>query len=223
MSGPYPPTQPPKKFTRSTRNKVIGGVCGGLADYLNMDPTLVRVLTVVISLFTGVPVIAYIVALLAVPEEQPGGGSYPPANQPPNVGSGYGGPAPYADQYTPYNPTPQYAPQPQPGPAASAYGSAPAADAVWGTEGAPWEQRPAREPTPSSSPAPDSTPAQPGVTAPASQGISEWESAPAAAESSDASSGSGESGAADSGVTQSGAPVDSGEARPPDTEGDRRL
>ncbi len=223
MSGPYPPTQPPKKFTRSTRNKVIGGVCGGLADYLNMDPTLVRVLTVVISLFTGVPVIAYIVALLAVPEEQPGGGSYPPANQPPNVGSGYGGPTPYADQYTPYNPTPQYAPSPQPGPAASAYGSAPAADAVWGTEGAPWEQRPAWEPTPTSSPAPDSTTAEPGATAPASEGISEWESAPAAAESSEASTGQHESDTADSSASQSDGSAESSEGRPPDHNGDRPL
>ena len=67
MSNPYPP-QPPKRLVRSTSNRVIGGVCGGVADYLNMDVTLVRILTVLISLFTGVPVILYVIALFIVPE-----------------------------------------------------------------------------------------------------------------------------------------------------------
>jgi hypothetical protein len=53
MSSPYPP-QPPKRLERSKSNRILGGVCAGVANYLNMDPTLVRVLTVVISLFTGV-------------------------------------------------------------------------------------------------------------------------------------------------------------------------
>ena len=49
-----------------------------------MDPTLVRVLTVVISLFTGVPVILYIIALFVVPEEgsQPASPTYPPVSGP---------------------------------------------------------------------------------------------------------------------------------------------
>ena len=58
MSSPYPP-QAPKRLERSKSNRVLGGVCAGVANYLNMDPTLVRVLTVVISLFTGVPIILY--------------------------------------------------------------------------------------------------------------------------------------------------------------------
>ncbi len=36
MTNPYPP-QPPKRLVRSTSNRIIGGVCGGVADYLNMD------------------------------------------------------------------------------------------------------------------------------------------------------------------------------------------
>ena len=62
----------------------MGGVCAGVANYLNMDPTLVRVLTVVISLFTGVPVILYIVALFVMPEEgsQPKPPNYPPVGGP---------------------------------------------------------------------------------------------------------------------------------------------
>ena len=71
MSSPYPPSAP-KKLYRSRSKRMIAGVCGGLADYLNMDPTLVRILTVVISLFTGIPVVLYIVALFVVPEEPAG-------------------------------------------------------------------------------------------------------------------------------------------------------
>ena len=64
---PLSPT-PPKKLTRSRSNRIVGGVCGGVAEYLNMDVTLVRILTVLISLFTGVPVILYIIALFVIPE-----------------------------------------------------------------------------------------------------------------------------------------------------------
>jgi phage shock protein PspC (stress-responsive transcriptional regulator) len=96
MSSPYLP-QPPKRLERSKSNRIVGGVCAGVANYLNMDPTLVRVLTVVISLFTGVPVILYIVALFrdarggvaAEPAElstswgsaSPSGGGYSPTPQ----------------------------------------------------------------------------------------------------------------------------------------------
>ncbi|HAM45452.1 MAG TPA: PspC family transcriptional regulator [Propionibacteriaceae bacterium] len=57
-------------LTRSTSDKMIAGVCGGLARSLGWDPTLVRVLWVVASLLIGLPVIAYIVMWLAVPESQ---------------------------------------------------------------------------------------------------------------------------------------------------------
>jgi len=57
-----------KELVRSSDDKVIAGVCGGVARYLNMDPGLIRVLTVVLSLFTGVPVIAYLVAMFVLPE-----------------------------------------------------------------------------------------------------------------------------------------------------------
>lgn len=57
-------------LTRSTSDKMIAGVCGGLARSLGWDPTLVRVLWVVASLLIGLPAIAYIVMWLAVPEDQ---------------------------------------------------------------------------------------------------------------------------------------------------------
>lgn len=59
----------PKQLRRSRSDRYIGGVCGGVAAYLNMDATLVRILTVLITLFTGVPVVLYFVALFLMPEE----------------------------------------------------------------------------------------------------------------------------------------------------------
>lgn len=59
----------PKQLRRSRTDRYIGGVCGGVATYLNMDATLVRILTVVLTLFTGVPVVLYLVALFLMPEE----------------------------------------------------------------------------------------------------------------------------------------------------------
>ena len=74
MSAPY---SAPKRLERSRNDRFIGGVCGGIAKYLNMDPTLVRILTVVITLFTFVPVVAYIIAMFVMPEESPAGDDYP--------------------------------------------------------------------------------------------------------------------------------------------------
>jgi len=138
----YPP-QAPKKLTRSRSNRIVGGVCGGVAQYLNMDVTLVRILTVLISLFTGVPVILYIIALFVIPEEgAPGAPQYP----------GVTGAQPYAGGYQPA-PTPEYAPYPPTGAAQPPRSGA--EDAVWGTEGPPWEQRQAAAPSPPPPPAPE--------------------------------------------------------------------
>jgi len=63
------PNYGPKLLRRSRTDRYVGGVCGGLAAYLNMDATLVRILTVVITLFTGAPVLLYLVALFFMPEE----------------------------------------------------------------------------------------------------------------------------------------------------------
>ena len=68
MSAPYSAS---KRLERSRNDRFIGGVCGGIATYLNMDPTLVRILTVIITLFTFVPVVAYLIAMFVMPEEQP--------------------------------------------------------------------------------------------------------------------------------------------------------
>jgi phage shock protein PspC (stress-responsive transcriptional regulator) len=137
MSSPYPP-QAPKRLERSKSNRVLGGVCAGVANYLNMDPTLVRVLTVVISLFTGVPIVLYIIALFVVPEEgsQPNPPSYPPVGGPQGQTTGFSG----APQQTGQ---PAYAPPATSRPAqpSQAAGPVSAEDSGWGSEGAPWEQR----------------------------------------------------------------------------------
>ncbi len=57
----------PKKLYRS-RKKWIAGVCGGIAEYLNLDPTIIRVLWVILSLLYGIGVLAYIVAWIIVPK-----------------------------------------------------------------------------------------------------------------------------------------------------------
>ena len=138
MSSPYPP-QAPKRLERSKSNRILGGVCAGVANYLNMDPTLVRVLTVVISLFTGVPIILYIIALFVVPEEgsQPNAPTYPPVYGPQGQTTGFPPAEPQTAQ-------PAYAPPPTSAPAQapqSSAGPVSAEDSIWGSEGAPWEQR----------------------------------------------------------------------------------
>ena len=58
-----------KKLYRSRNDKIISGVCGGLAKYLNMDVSVMRVLAVLLTLFVGSGLIAYIVCALIIPEE----------------------------------------------------------------------------------------------------------------------------------------------------------
>ena len=59
-----------KQLTRSTSNRMIAGVCVGLGDYLGIDPTIVRLLTV-LAFFTGFSgiVLVYLVMALVVPEQ----------------------------------------------------------------------------------------------------------------------------------------------------------
>jgi phage shock protein C len=64
----------PRRLTRSNRNKVIAGVCGGLAEYLDMDPTLVRVLYVLISIVSAAfpGILAYVILMFVMPPPPPG-------------------------------------------------------------------------------------------------------------------------------------------------------
>lgn len=62
------PESPPKRLFRSTTDRKIAGVCGGLAAYFNVDPTLIRILAVVSIFMGGLGIIAYIVFWIAAPE-----------------------------------------------------------------------------------------------------------------------------------------------------------
>jgi len=68
----------PKRLYRSEKDRRIAGVCGGLAEYMNADPTLVRLAAVVLAVVSGVfpMAIAYVLAILIVPLEPT---SYRPA------------------------------------------------------------------------------------------------------------------------------------------------
>jgi phage shock protein C len=59
--------KPTPRLYRSATDKVIGGVCGGLAHYFNIDPALVRLAFVVFALTGGAGVLLYIVLWIAVP------------------------------------------------------------------------------------------------------------------------------------------------------------
>ncbi|HHX58971.1 MAG TPA: PspC domain-containing protein [Candidatus Moranbacteria bacterium] len=59
----------PKRLYRSRSNSMIAGVCGGLAEYAGVDPTVVRLLYVLISIFSAAfpGIIVYIIAMIIVP------------------------------------------------------------------------------------------------------------------------------------------------------------
>ncbi|MFO7959496.1 MAG: PspC domain-containing protein [Nitriliruptoraceae bacterium] len=70
MSLPPPtPPPPPRKLYRSRSDRMLGGVCGGLATYLGMDVTVVRLIAVATILLPGPSIIAYLLAWIVVPEE----------------------------------------------------------------------------------------------------------------------------------------------------------
>ncbi len=56
-----------KKLYRSKKDRVFAGVCGGIGEYLGVDPTVIRLLAVILG-FTGSGVLAYIVAGILIPE-----------------------------------------------------------------------------------------------------------------------------------------------------------
>ena len=60
-----------KRLTRSN-NKMIGGVCAGLAEYLDIDPTIVRIVWVLMVLFAGFGILLYIILWLIMPKQQIG-------------------------------------------------------------------------------------------------------------------------------------------------------
>jgi len=58
-----------KRLYRSRSDKMIGGVCGGLAKYFDIDPTIVRIIAVLLIFANGVGILAYIIMAIVVPLE----------------------------------------------------------------------------------------------------------------------------------------------------------
>lgn len=58
-----------RKLTRSTTNRSICGVCGGIGEYINIDPTIIRIIWIFCSLTScGTGLIVYLIAALVIPE-----------------------------------------------------------------------------------------------------------------------------------------------------------
>ena len=57
-----------KKLYRNTENKMLAGACSGIADYFDIDPTLVRLGWVLFSLLGGSGLLAYIIAAIIIPD-----------------------------------------------------------------------------------------------------------------------------------------------------------
>ena len=58
----------PRKLYRSRNQRMIAGVCGGLADYFNVDAMLVRVLFLLLAVFGGTGLVIYLVMWIIVPD-----------------------------------------------------------------------------------------------------------------------------------------------------------
>jgi phage shock protein PspC (stress-responsive transcriptional regulator) len=59
-----------KKIFRSNKNRMIGGVCAGLAEYLDVDPTIIRLLTAALTVIGGLSIFVYLIAWIIIPEDQ---------------------------------------------------------------------------------------------------------------------------------------------------------
>ncbi len=59
-----------KRLYKSSNDKVLAGVCGGIGEYFDVDPVLIRILWVVSAFFGGVGVLAYIIAAIIMPAKE---------------------------------------------------------------------------------------------------------------------------------------------------------
>lgn len=58
-----------KRLYRSTKDKIIAGLCGGIANYFNIDPVIIRLIMVVLFFISGWGILAYIIGWIIVPKE----------------------------------------------------------------------------------------------------------------------------------------------------------
>ena len=62
-------TPSPRKLYRSRTERSIAGVCGGLGEYFDADPTMIRLVTLLLILFGGLSIWAYIILWIVIPEQ----------------------------------------------------------------------------------------------------------------------------------------------------------
>jgi len=63
--------EPKKKFTLSSTDKKIAGVCGGIAEYFDIDPTMFRLIYALATIFTTLPgIVIYIILWVIMPKQQ---------------------------------------------------------------------------------------------------------------------------------------------------------
>ncbi len=73
-----------KRLYRSRKDRLLGGVCGGIAEYFGVDPALVRIIAVLLIVAGGGAILAYVLAWFLIPEEPKGEGSEGEARREPN-------------------------------------------------------------------------------------------------------------------------------------------
>jgi Putative stress-responsive transcriptional regulator len=61
---------PVRRLYRSINDRIIAGVCGGIGEYFNVDPNIIRIIWLLVGL-TGTGIIAYLLAWVIIPEEPP--------------------------------------------------------------------------------------------------------------------------------------------------------
>ena len=59
-----------KRLYKSDSNKVIGGVCGGLGEYLGVDPTILRIIAVALIFAHGAGLLIYLIAWICIPKRK---------------------------------------------------------------------------------------------------------------------------------------------------------
>lgn len=65
----YTEVETMKRLYKSTTNKMLCGVCGGIAEYFNMDPTIIRLITALICAAAGTGILVYIVLAIVMPND----------------------------------------------------------------------------------------------------------------------------------------------------------
>lgn len=83
MSEISPTADPVRRLRRSRTDRVLGGVCGGLGQYLGVDAVLIRIAAVLLVFVGGAGIVAYLVAWILIPEATAGAESEAPPAVPP--------------------------------------------------------------------------------------------------------------------------------------------